>query len=575
MSEKERSLQWYKDSIKNGLKFREKQAHSQLWPQYKAYYRHEFPSGIIPVNLVFSILRATVPQVYFRNPGVVVTPTRPGLEYELHARLIEDLDNWLLRELFVKYQLKRLITDSFLCGTASGFIGYDSEFGFSKHATFTKGASISQYDKSGNRIEYKEGINPGMPWFLRARPEDVVYPWGCEDKYSAEWVAYRVFRPLGDVRADSKYKGAADLRGSHVQRRTSGEGTVMSSEHEQRDMKDHEWVELWTIHDSKTKEVLALTMDHDKFLRKEEDLLQIEGLPVETLAFNPDPDYIYGIPDTRIIEPQLLELNEIRTQAMKHRRVDLLKLLYLKDAIKPEELKKLLSEDVQAAVAVEGDMADIRNSVMGLSPGASGILADLERAGEVVRGDVREMVGFSRSSTGEYQGKTHITKAEVDVVQWANQIRIDERQDMVADLVTNVVRRFNQLIFTYWDQPMVRSVIGPDGAKWWLQFKPSEIRDEYSIKVDPINVLPVDQRTKRQDAIQMAQAWSQMNAGRIKMGHPVPAELQRFFFSQFDGVDVDRMLADGAQGPMPGPGMNPEQPVPPQVAAGMMQQGGG
>lgn len=572
---KERDLQWYKDSVKNGLRFQEKYAHSRMWPIYKAYYRHEFPDGIIPVNLVFSVLRSVVPQIYFRNPAVSITPTKPGLEFELQARLVEDIDNWLLRELATKYQIKKMINDAFLCGISSGFIGYDSEFGYDPAQSFGGGiASLTGFNKKGDRIEYNQNVYPGMPWFLRSRPEDTVYPWGCEDKSTAEWVAMRVFRPLEDIKQDKKYTNTADLKGSHVQRRTTGEGTTSHGAYEDPNWKDHEWVELWQLRDSKTKEIIAFTMDHDKFLRKDEDLMQVDGIPVENLVFNPDPDYIYGIPDARIIEPQLLELNEIRTQAMKHRRIDILKLLLRKGSMAKEDIERLLSEKVQAAVFIESD-ADMRNSVMPLTPGASGILQDLERAGEVVRGDVRESIGFSRSSTGEYQGKTHISAKETDVVNWANQIRVDERRDMVADLLTNVVRRFNQLVFTYWNQDMVRSVVGPDGAKWWLKFTPSEIRGEYNVKVDPTNAVPVDQRTKRQDAMDMAQAWASMNQGLVKSGQPAPAEIQRYFFHQFDGINVDKVLQQlsGPQpGMAPGMGMNPQQAIPPQMAAQMMQQ---
>jgi hypothetical protein len=575
----ERDLQWMKDSIKSGLKFQERVAHSQMWATYKAYYRHEFPAGIIPVNLVFSILRSTVPQIYFRNPAVSLTPTKPGIEFELHARLMEDVDNWLLRELSTKYQIKKMINDAFLCGIANGFIGFDSEFGYDPSKTVAgTPASLTLFDKKGDRIEYNSNIYPGMPWFLRARPEDVVYPWGCEDKSTAEWVALRVFRPLDDIKKDKKYTGTADLNGSFVQRRTTGEGTTYPNFMEEKDLKDHEWVELWQVHDAKTREILALTMDHDKFLRKEEDLMQIDGLPVETITFNPDPDYIYGIPDTRIIEPQLLELNEIRTQAMKHRRIDIVKMLFKKGVLARSEIEKLLNENVQAAVEVDTDAPDLRQAIMPMTPGATTILADMERAGEVVRGDIRESVGFSRSSTGEFQGKTHITAKETEIVNWANQIRIDERRDMVADLLTNVVRKFNQLVFTYWNTDIVRSIIGPDGAKYWIRFNPSEIKGEYGIKVDPTNAVPVDQRTKRQEAIEMSQAWASMNPGQAKMGIPAPAELQRYFFSQYDGIDIDKLLAQQGQ-PQPGAGMNPQQAVPPGAAAdimrGRMQQGGG
>lgn len=579
MSSPERSLEWWKLSVRNGIKFQQKYARSDLWAQYKSYYRHNFPKGIIPVNLVFSVLRTVVPQVYFRNPAVIITPTKPGLEYELHAKLVESIDNWLLRELSVKTQFKKMITDAFLCGIGNGFVGYDSEFGYSpKNLEGESAMTITQFDKKGYRVEYNSHVNPGMPWFLRARPEDVIYPWGCESAENAEWVAMRVFRPLDDIKADPKYKNTDKLVGSFTQKRTTAEGQQYADNFEQQ-LLDREWVELWQVRDAKTGEILAFTMDHNDFLRKEEDVLQIEGIPVETLTFNPDPDYIYGIPDTRIIEPQMLELNEIRTQAMKHRRVDIIKALVRKGVIKSTEIDKLLNEEVKAMVEIESD-GPLSESVMMLQPGNSGILNDLASAGEIVRSDVRESIGFSRSSQGEYQGKTHISAKETDVVNWAKEIRLDERRDMVADLLSNVVRKFNQIIFANWKGPQVRSIVGPDGMKWWLQFTGAEIKGEYNVKVDPSNALPEDKRTKRQDAVEMAKAWSEMNQGQIQQGIPVPAEIQRFFFSQYDGINVDKLLAQSAppQGGGMAPGMSPGMAVPPQMAAQLMSQqkaGGG
>ena len=577
---KERSLDWYKTAVLNGMNFQYKYAKSSMWPQYKAYYRHEFPDGTLPVNMIFSVLRSMVPQVYFRNPHVTVTPTKPGPEHEFHARLVEDIDNWLLRELSVKYEMKKMINDAFLCGTGTGFIGYDSQFGYSPSKSIGQQnvASITQFDKQGNRIEYQSQITPGMPWFLRARPEDVIYPWGCESAGNAMWTALRVFRPLKDVQADPKYKNTSDLKGSYVQSRTIAHGAIRD-EFNDGEFKDFEWVELFELHDTKTKEIVVFTMDHDKFLRKEEDVMQVEGLPVQTLVFNPDPDFIYGIPDARIIEPQLLELNEVRTQAMKHRRVDILKFLYKRGSMTKEAMDRLLSEDVQAGVEINAD-SSLRDAVIPLNPGASGILADLERMGEVIRGDVREMVGFSRSTAGEYQGKTHISAAETGVVSAANQIRLDERRDIVADVLTNIIRKLNQIIFTHWTEPMVRSVVGPDGAKYWLKFKPSEIKGEYGLKIDPSNAIPVTPELRKKEANEMAQAYATMNMGLVKAGQPIPPEIQRYFFGQYEGLDVDKLMAQigqGAQAMMAqqGAGRNPGQPIPPAQAAQQVQQGRG
>jgi hypothetical protein len=280
-------------------------------------------------------------------------------------------------------------------------------------------------------------------------------------------------------------------------------------------------------------------------------------------------------------------MNEIRTQLMKHRRVDLLKLLYKKGAISPDALSRLFNEDVQAGVEVDSD-GSLNDAVKQLTPGMGGIIQDLIGQGEMVRGDVRESVGFSRSASGEYMGKTHISAKETDVVQWANQIRIDERRDIVADILTNIVRKFNQVVFEKWNAQMVRSIVGPDGAKWWLKFSGAEIKGEYNIKVDPLDAVPVNPETRKKEALDMAQGYAMMNQGMAKSGVPAPMELQKFFFGQFDGIDLDKLMAQiqgtgqqaqmmgpgGAMGaPGPGQGQNPGMALPPQIAAQLMQGG--
>jgi hypothetical protein len=145
---------------------------------------------------------------------------------------------------------------------------------------------------------------------------------------------------------------------------------------------------------------------------------------------------------------------------------------------------------------------------------------------------------------------------------------------MVADLLQNVIRRYNQMIFTHWKEPIIRSVIGPDGLRYWIKFSPADIKAEYTYKIDPTNALPVDQRTKRQDAQEMMAAWSNAAIASSKTGQPIPPEMLRYFYSQYDGINLDKAIQQAGAPPQaaPGAGMNPEQPLPPGEAARMMGQ---
>jgi hypothetical protein len=72
----------------------------------------------------------------------------------------------------------------------------------------------------------------------------------------------------------------------------------------------------------------------------------------------------------------------------------------------------------------------------------------------------------------------------------------------------------------------------------------------------------------------MMAAWSNAAIASSKTGSPIPREMLRYFYSQYDGINLDKAIQQAGQPPMaaPGVGMNPEQAVPPQVAAQMMAQ---
>lgn len=569
----DRSVVFWQEAIRAGQRFQGRFGGVREWQKYKRYYRHRFKPGVLPVNILFSIMRSVVAQTYPRDPRITLTPRRPGLIYQLHSRVLQSTDNWLIKELALKGELKYMIMDAFMAGTATGFNGYDSEYGWDPKKAESSAASLTQFDKKGYRLEYNAFINPGMPWFLRARPDDVVYPYGTTNKQNAEWIAMRKLRPVEDLKKDPKYTVPKDYQGSHVPLRTGPDGEAITDYQDLTDTSKENierlWAEMWQIHDAKTGKIYAIVMDSDEFLRKDDDSMQFDGLPAETLTFNTDPDYIYGVPDARIIEPQLLELNEIRTQLMYHRRVDILKFLYKKNAIDANAINKLLDEDVKAAVECNYD-GPLKDVVLPMPSGVGGILQDMAFCADLARQDVRETVGFSRVQQGEFQGKTHVTKSEVDHVMQRSDIRMDERRDAVADLIVNIVRKWNQTIFKHWTVPQVRDIIGPDGARWWVQFTGPEIAAEYTYNTEMFNAEPETPQSKKQDANEMARAWAEMNMGQVKAGAPVPTEIQRYFFSQYEGLDIDKLLSQqGQQQPEMG---SQHQPIPMPIAAQMMQQ---
>ena len=542
-------LEDWKQAIRMGVRYRQTYGRSRSWQVYKQYYRGFFKEGIVPVNIIYAIGRSLIPQIYFRNPRVSVIGMKPG--FAMHAMVVERLDNWLIGEMGLKDTLKSMALDTYLCGRGPGIIGYDSEFGFNPEFAAEElygDGSLSSFNKKGDKIEYNYNVHPGMPWFMRCNPMDFIVPWGTHAWEEAQWYGFRKLRPLKDVKEDPKYSNTAGLKGAFKTRLETSDDT--SKRFVEEDFRS-EWVELWEIHDQRTGYVCTLSLDHDKFLRDEFDELQVEGLNAIPLGFNEDPDYFWWSPDCRLIEQQQMEMNDIRTMARLHRRVGLLKVLYDKSMMKPEELMKLFDGDPKAAVAVDsGPAGDIRKAVALFQ---THVPPDLANAAREVREDIREIIGFSRNQMGSFEdsgGRRSATEAEI--VKAASMIRIDERRDIMADTLSKVVRKTNQLIFKNWSGERIIDIVGEDGKRYWVKFTGREVQAEFNYKINPEETLPMSQGTRRLDAKEFIQMVSQIPGADVQY-------LFGQYASTFDWIDPKQIFKNLSPGSEPG--RSPENAV--------------
>lgn len=538
----------WKDAIRGGIRYRQLFGQSKAWTTYKNMYRGFWQAQVTPVNIMSSIAHSLSAQIYFRDMRVGIVPTFPG--FSPNAWIIEKIDNYLIKEMMIKKEFKNMILHAFLCGTAPGIFGYDSEWGFdpTKVTGELQDQTLTSFDAKGDKIEYDAAIRPGMPWFKSISPSDFIVPWGVRDIEEAPWFAMRKMRSLADVKADPKYQGTTGLKGGYS---SNLEGSPESSPEGSSRYGNidpvQEWIELWEIHDKKTQTVKVLSLDHPQWLRDDTDFLQIDGLPTEVLVFNDDPDYFWGVPDARLISAQQIELNDIRTMASKHRKVAILKMLVDKGMMKSEELEKLLDGDIKAAAFVDaGAGGDIRKSVAFLQ---SHVPPDFRLAAQEVREDVREIIGFSRNQAGAFEAPSGRRSAtEASIVNKASVIRVDERRDLMADILVNVIRKTNQTIFKTWTEERVIDIVGPEGKKLWVRFTGPEIASEVKYKVNPEETLPMDQRTRKDEVERVIQTLGQ-----------TPGVNQQYLIQQyarqFEWLDP-KMLFPGE-----GPGRSPEKAI--------------
>lgn len=548
-------VQDWMEQIDLGLKYKKKFSDCDMWSTYREMYRGNFgdeATNQIVINRTFSYIKAMVPRVYFRSPSISVTPRRP--EFAAHARVLEQVDNWLIQETSLKYTLRRAVLEAGLTGIGPVKLGYDSEYGYIPDQSVDEnGATITQAGtEDGERIEYNQDIQPGMPWAARVRADEIITPWGYSDPNDLPWVAHMILRPIDDVKQDQKYD--KDLRQKVKGGFSCGEkpGQPSTLGHMELGNKD-QFCLMYEIRDVKRKKFLVLC--EGMCLVNTEDTLQIDGLPWDFIIFNEDPEHFWPLSDVKMFMPQQKELNEIRSYARIQRRHSILKFLYLKGAITPEQLEKALSgdiEDIAAGIEITGDAIQSSILPMPVGPGNGHLVQEQQQTEE----DMRSTMGFSQNQSGAYIDKTNSTATEAQIVDQSANIRSDERRDIVADVLSRVIRKWNQFIFKYWDKERVVQITGTDGLQYWISYTGAQLQGEYDTIISPESGQPVTRQARQQLAQQMFSLFN---------GDPLidQIRLRQLVLQQTDLIDPSWQQLIKPQGL----GMTPQNPMPFNQAA--------
>jgi len=536
---------WWQSEIKAGIDYRKRYAREDMWPAWRQYYRGRWADGVLPINLFFMMLRTTVPRLYFRNPSVSVMSAKPGRENLAFSLILQRIDNKLVRSMKIKKQMKKIVQDTFLFGTGAGKVGFGAEFSPApgdEEGVKVEGGTLNW------RPEYRADIVPNMPWFLRIPTGGLIVPPGVQDMDEARWVGHQMSRPLEDVMGDSRFTNTNSLQPTKIQ--TAG-GTIQSQV---------QMVDLVEIRDTQTGKVFVIPKEAgDKPLLFEDDPLQHNGrTAIHSISFNDDDEVFWGVPDSVILDPRQREANEIRTQMMKHRRIAIAKILYEEGSIDKAEFDKLVSEDVGAGVKVN-DISRVKFDQIAEIP------RDLIVAGDSNTQDLREEMGFSRNQFGEYNNRSGDTTAtEATIVRMATEIRVDERRDMLADMLTEIIRDTHNIIFSRWTQEQVIDLIGPGGVPLFVKYRGDMLRGgQYEVRVDPDSSVPMTKAVREQKA--------NATFDRLKSNPLIdPIGLTEYLLHEMHGVEFDHlMVALNLQG-----GGTEDKPITPQEYAQILGKAG-
>ena len=484
--------QWFDEIIK-GLEYRRIYGLEDEWYNLETRFYNVHPGCQNGPNLIASTGDSMLSALSVLNPRVMLSARKQA--DILPTMILESLDNNLIEDMRMRQEVEMSLLHAFLWGRGIVKIGYDSEWGWDPRYDFggdqqtPMGLTFTQFNKRGNRIEYREDVSPGMPWVRSVPPHDIVVPFGTRDERDAPWMAHRVVRHIDHIKSDPKYSYHKDLEPvMSMDDFTKSYQTTMKPYRSGEEMSSiggisksgsswkTEFVELWEIHDRRTNKVLVIATGHDRFLRNEIDYVAIRGLPFVSMALVPQSRNFWTTSDAYYLQQPQAELSDIALTAAKQRRVNILKLLMSSDAMEKTEIERLLSPEV-GAVAFTKPGVNPKDVVASFTPGNAnqGLYIDAE----VIRRNARESVGISRNQMGEFETQGRRTATEVQSVQQNASMRMGRRQGRLGDLYVDSFQKINDLLFQYWTTPRWTEVMDDMGQPQWVEFVVSQLKGDY------------------------------------------------------------------------------------------------
>lgn len=521
--------------IKNGESFRDADERGTAWKNMKKYYRNQFAADIVSVPLIYSTGRQMIPFLYFKNPIVECTPLQRGFGHK--AKILEAVDNMLIREMRVKEQLKLIIQDTFLYDYGIRKVGYDSEFGYDATGSLWKelftelGIELTKEEAE----EYNTYIISEFPFFLRVPPKRFIVDPDVEGPSldTARWVIEEFYRPLEDVLDDDRYDFPKDLTATHMLNKDSLGNTVISPNKEGQvgidiaKKSDIERVKMWEIWDKKTREKMIIADGHYGFGSRVEDVWNLRNFfPYDRLCFNPVSDEHYSTSDAMYVEKQQIDYNDTVTQEMVHRRHSNRKIIAREGAFSVEQKAKFTSGVPDVLVETQVPVSEVTY----LTPNMS---RDIYQARGDIRTDMMETLAMGRNQMSQEMGKRK-TASEAMIINQYTELRSDERRDIVADFLERSIKDVNTLVFKFWDVPDVIKLIGQEGEEW-ATWTGEDLEGEYAVQIVPNSVMPHTKELYKQKVEHLFS----INAGNPYVNMK---EMTRLLFDAYEEFDTNKLL---------------------------------
>jgi len=119
----------------------------------------------------------------------------------------------------------------------------------------------------------------------------------------------------------------------------------------------------------------------------------------------------------------------------------------------------------------------------------------------MLKTEVTEEIGVSAfQRAGREPGVE--TATEANKIQAGADVKTEEKRDIVKDFMVDMVRKLNQILKVYVDEPIATEILGSKGTKW-LNWTKADIQGEFIEDVDIYSGMPFSVLEDRRQALEM------------------------------------------------------------------------
>ncbi len=503
---------------------------------------------ILPVPLMVADAQRAISQLLGGVPRPYVSSQGP--DFVAQAQVMTKVFTQLIEDRGLYRELKMAIQDCITLGTGFLLDGYGSMYGVHPETTLEGNDPSVTDTKDQDNIEYHDSVESDMPWTLRVHPSDILLPPGSIDIASAYGFFHRHVRAVEEIREDEKYsKYHRQKVEPNAQLEYKPPGVASRDYESVRNM-----VVLYDWYDIRNSHRVTFSPDYPYALQDDVDelLIRLNRLPLHEIVFNRNSRYFWGTADFTFMEPMQKELNDIHTQMMRHRRIEIAKGFIDRTKFASDEdwerfdksVKKLTSDEVMTIIPVDGDPREVFHQFTPHTP------SDLLPQADNIKRQSREWLGMGDNQRGQMSKGRH-TRGEANITESHNQQSLMPRRAIVKNTIQSILYNWSQMIFDFWTDPREIQVYDATGQKVMVEYSGSDLRGDYRYQISLESMRSQGQEQRVAEAMGIFDKLMPM-AGPPNTGAPVDINslLQQFLSRLDSDWDIEALLTQVPRQPV-------------------------